>query len=164
MTADSSRRYPARPVLGVGALIFQDATGEDAAGETQRVLLVKRGRAPLAGFWSLPGGCVETGEGLESAVAREVFEETGLSVSVGPIAAVFERLMPDGEGRCEYHYVLIDFYCSVQSGSPRAGDDSSEVGWFAVEELARLQLTDGTLDVIRDSARSKNFFLRVTRP
>jgi 8-oxo-dGTP diphosphatase len=160
VTIEDSRRYPPRPVVGVGALVFEN-TGEL---EDPRVLLVKRGREPLAGFWSLPGGCVETGEGLEAAAAREVLEETGLVVSVGPIAAVFERLMPDSEGRCEYHYVLIDFYCTVQSGSPRPGDDSAEVAWFDLDSLSKLQLTEGTLAVIRDCARPKNFSLRVTRP
>lgn len=154
MTADSSRRYPARPVLGVGALIFED----------ERVLLVKRGREPLAGHWSLPGGCVETGEGLEDAIAREVLEETGLHVSPGPVATVFERLMPDEAGRHEYHYVLIDFYCSVQGGSLRPGDDSSEVAWFLLNDLATLKLTEGTLKVIQESAAPQAAPLRITRP
>ena len=155
MTANSSsRRYPPRPVLGVGALIF----------EGRRVLLVERGREPLAGYWSLPGGCVETGERLEDAVAREVLEETGLRVAVGAVATVFERLMPDQTGQCEYHYVLVDFYCKVGGGSLQPGDDSSKAEWFALEELPLLLLTEGTLDVINACAEPGTGPLYVTRP
>ena len=97
----SSRRYPERPVLGVGALIF----------DGDRILLVQRGNEPYKGWWSLPGGGVETGERLEAAILREVREETGLAVEIVQLATIFERLMPDVEGRCEYHYVLIDYEC-----------------------------------------------------
>jgi ADP-ribose pyrophosphatase YjhB (NUDIX family) len=141
-------------VLGVGALII----------ERGKVLLVKRGREPLAGYWSLPGGCVETGERLEDAIEREVLEETSLRVTARSVAAVFERLMPDSAGLCEYHYVLIDFYCDIQGGIPRAGDDSSDVDWFLLEDLPGLKLTDGTLKVIQELAASVPAPLRVTRP
>jgi ADP-ribose pyrophosphatase YjhB (NUDIX family) len=134
-----SRRYPARPLLGVGALIFDDR---------QRVLLVERGRPPLAGEWSLPGGLVETGERLEDAVVRETWEETGLNVEAASIATVFERIMLDDAEGCEYHYVLIDFYCAVLGGDLRPGDDSRHVAWFAIDALAKLRLTAGTLPVI----------------
>jgi ADP-ribose pyrophosphatase YjhB (NUDIX family) len=134
-----SRRYPARPLLGVGALIFDDR---------QRVLLVERGRPPLAGEWSLPGGLVETGERLEDAVVRETWEETGLNVEAASIATVFERILLDDAEGCEYHYVLIDFYCTVVGGDLRPGDDSRHVAWFAIDSLAKLRLTAGTLPVI----------------
>jgi 8-oxo-dGTP diphosphatase len=155
VSATDSRQYPSRPILGVGALIFKD----------RKVLLVERGREPLAGYWSLPGGCVETGERLEVAVAREVLEETGLEVSVDSVAAVFERLMPDGTGRCEYHYVLVDFYCTpTGQGHLQPGDDSSKAEWFGLAELPSLRLTEGTLDVINSAAEQKPAPLYVTRP
>jgi ADP-ribose pyrophosphatase YjhB (NUDIX family) len=139
----------------VGALIFEDG----------KVLLVERGREPLAGYWSLPGGCVETGERLEEAVAREVLEETGLGVAVDSVAAVFERVMPDTAGQCEYHYVLVDFYCSpTGEGNMQPGDDSSKVEWFALDQLPSLRLTEGTLDVINTSVERKLGPLYVTRP
>ncbi len=139
MTGGNSRQYPARPLLGVGALILDDS----------RVLLVERGRPPLVGYWSLPGGLVETGERLEDALVREVFEETGLQVTADSIATVFERIMPDESGACEYHYVLVDFYCTVAGGDLRPGDDSKRAEWFEVDTLEYLLLTAGTRDVIR---------------
>ena len=135
----NSRRFPARPILGVGALIFSE----------DRVLLIERGKPPLTGYWSLPGGVVETGERLEEALTREVFEETGLHVSVQSIATVFERIMPDAVGVCEYHYVLIDFYCTVLGGELRPGDDSKQAAWRDIAALDSILLTEGTREVIR---------------
>jgi ADP-ribose pyrophosphatase YjhB (NUDIX family) len=128
-----------RPVLGVGALIFED----------DRILLVERGREPLKGQWSLPGGGVETGERLQDALIREVQEETGLQVEAEQIAVIFERIIPDKEGKPEYHYLLVDFLCKILSGSLSAGDDSKSVAWFPIDELSSLSLTAGTLEVIR---------------
>jgi ADP-ribose pyrophosphatase YjhB (NUDIX family) len=151
---ENSRRYPARPVLGVGALIFDQG----------RVLLIQRGQPPLAGYWSLPGGGVETGERLEDAIVREVKEETGLDVATDPIATVFERVMPDSEGTCEYHYVLIDFYCRILRGEPHAGSDSQSVGWFGINSLDNLLMTEGTREVIRACFEKSPSCLYVTRP
>lgn len=154
MTSHDNRRYPARPVVGVGALIF----------EQDRVLLVERGRPPLVGEWSLPGGGVEAGERLEDAVIREVFEETGLNVSADSLALVFERIMPDPEGQCEYHYVLIDFYCSVRGGDLCPGDDSRSVAWFNIDSLDSLVMTAGTRDVIRTCFKKAITQTAIMRP
>jgi ADP-ribose pyrophosphatase YjhB (NUDIX family) len=148
------RRYSARPLLGVGALIL----------DGHRVLLVERGKPPLAGYWSLPGGLVETGERLEDALAREVFEETGLQVVAGPIATVFERIMPDSSGACEYHYVLVDFFCTITGGDLRPGSDSKRAEWFDLDALATLKLTPGTGDVIRACCIRIATHPHVTRP
>ena len=153
MTASNSRRYPARPILGVGALIFQQ----------DEVLLVERGREPLRGQWSLPGGAVETGERLEDAIAREVREETGLEVTPVQVALIFERIMRDADGNAEYHYVLIDYLCQIHGGALCAGDDSNCARWFRINDLDQLSLTEGTLNVIRNVHRSGPC-LSVVRP
>lgn len=154
MADSDSRRYPSRPFLGVGALVFDE----------DKILLVRRAKPPLVDHWSLPGGIVEVGERLETALAREVFEETGLHVSVGSIATVFERILNDGQGGCEYHYVLVDFYCALRSGTIRAGDDSAEARWYKVANLEGLKLTEGTLSVIRDCSSGSAVPSLVTRP
>ncbi len=153
MTPSNSRRYPARPVLGVGALIFR---GDE-------ILLVERGREPLKGQWSLPGGAVETGERLEDAITREVREETGLEIVPVQVALIFERIMPDADGNAEYHYVLVDYLCEIRGGALCAGDDSNCARWFLVVDLDHLSLTDGTLNVIR-KVHSSGPFLSVVRP
>lgn len=147
------RRYPARPILGVGALIF----------DGDRILLVQRGKDPLRGYWSLPGGAVETGEPLELALEREVLEETGLEVTVDSLAVVFERIMPDAAGTCEFHYVLIDFYCRAVGGALQAGTDADGAAWFPVEGLPSL-LTEGTKAVVEACAHKGPALSYIARP
>jgi 8-oxo-dGTP diphosphatase len=132
------RQFPARPIVGVGAIVVDDG----------RVLLVRRGRAPLQGEWSVPGGAVEVGEALSAAVQREVLEETGLIVSVGPIVEVLDRIHTNGDGRVEYHYVLIDYLCSVVGGDVRAGSDVLDAVWAAPQRLAEYGVPRVTAAVI----------------
>jgi len=109
------RRYPQRPIVGVGALIFHRG----------RILMAQRGKEPLKGWWSLPGGALEVGESLDCAVRREVREETGLEIEPLSVFEIFERIMRDEAGAPEYHYVLIDYVCRVTGGTLCAGDDVS---------------------------------------
>jgi 8-oxo-dGTP diphosphatase len=136
--ADDDRRYPKRPLVGVGALIVDGS----------RILLAERGKQPMQGWWSLPGGALETGESLADAVRREVREETGLEIRPLVIVEVFERITRDVLGRTEYHYVLIDYLCRATGGELCAGSDVARAAWFEQAELAKLRLTEGTLEVI----------------
>jgi ADP-ribose pyrophosphatase YjhB (NUDIX family) len=111
-------------------------------------LLVERGREPLKGYWSLPGGLVETGEKLEQALRREILEETGLEVRPVYCFDPFERIMLDASGRAEYHYVLVDFLCRVVGGELRAGDDVSRAEWVRRANLTNYHLTSGTPEMI----------------
>ena len=135
----SSRAYPDRPFVGVGAVIVDDAA---------RVLLVKRRFEPLAGQWSLPGGAVDVGETLQACVVREMLEETGLEVEVGPVIEVFDRIMHDADGRVQYHYVLVDYVCRPVGGTLTAGSDVADVAWVEAGALAEFSLTDKAMAVI----------------
>lgn len=143
MTDD--RRYPQRPIVGVGALIFHRG----------RILMAQRGKEPLKDWWSLPGGALEVGESLDAAVRREVREETGLEIEPLRVFEIFERIMRDQAGAPEYHYVLIDYICRVTGGTLRAGDDVSRVEWVRPEGLKDLQITEGTLEVIDRAFRKR---------
>jgi ADP-ribose pyrophosphatase YjhB (NUDIX family) len=113
------------------------------------VLLIRRANPPLQGEWSIPGGALDLGEKLRDGVAREVREETGLEVEVGPVLDVFDSIFPDSEGRTQYHYVLIDYLCQLRSGTAGAATDASEVRWTSPEELDSLGMKQVTVDVIR---------------
>jgi ADP-ribose pyrophosphatase YjhB (NUDIX family) len=133
-----NRRFPKRPILGVGALIFRHG----------KMLLIERGREPFKGYWSLPGGVLEVGETLERGVAREVKEETGLEVTPVALVEIFERLILDQSGRPEYHYVLIDFLCRARPGKLAPASDVLRAEWVRLMDLADYRLTDGVLEVI----------------
>lgn len=133
-----TRHYPDRPCLGVGALIVDDG----------KILLCRRGKPPYVGYWSVPGGLVELGEPVLQALHREVREETGLEVSISRLFEIYERITADASGRTEYHFVLVDYLCRVESGTLKAGDDAADVCWFAATELASLEITPGSLPVI----------------
>jgi 8-oxo-dGTP diphosphatase len=134
----SSRAYPDRPIVGVGAVILRD----------RQVLLVRRDSEPRRGEWSLPGGMLELGETLRQGVEREVLEETGLRVRVKQVVEVFDSIIPDAAGRTEFHYVLIDFLCVPIDGELRAGSDVAEVVWAQVDNLDRFKLTENALAAI----------------
>ena len=120
-----------------------------------RVLLVERGKSPLKGYWSLPGGVLETGEQLQEGIRREVLEETGLEVEPLRVATIFERIMRDRKGKPEYHYVLIDYLCRVTGGALQAADDVRRVAWVPRQELGRYRITEGTLPVIEQAFRER---------
>lgn len=124
------------------------------------MLLVERGKQPLKGYWSLPGGLLETGEQLASACQREVLEETGLQVRPVAVFEIFERIMRDKQGVPEYHYVLVDYICKVTGGELKASDDASRAEWFKRKDLAGLKITEGTLPVIEKAFETKDAFFK----
>jgi mutator protein MutT len=133
------REFPDRPVVGVGAVVV----------DANRVLLVRRANEPLKGEWSLPGGAVEIGETLEFAVAREVREETGLDVNVGPIIDVLDSIRFDPDGRPRYHYVLVDFLCRPGAGTLASASDATDVMWTPLVELTDHGVAQATISVIQ---------------
>lgn len=114
----------------------------------QRVLLVRRGNEPMRGEWSLPGGKLEVGETLREGVAREVREETGLAVKPERIIEVVDRIVREESGVVRYHYVLVDFLCSLDGGKLAAGSDAQDVLWVSRAELKDFQIAPFTLAVI----------------
>ena len=137
-TREDKRQYPERPIVGVGAVIVKDG----------KVLVVKRKYEPLAGRWSLPGGTLELGETLEEGVAREMREETGLEVEVGPVIEVFDRIMTDDARRVRYHFVLVDYLCWPVSGELQAGSDVAEAVLVDPAALEPFDLTPKAQSVI----------------
>jgi 8-oxo-dGTP diphosphatase len=149
----TDREYPARPIVGVGAVVLVSPDEAALIGAAEPpgmgVVLVKRRFEPLRDEWTLPGGAVETGETLAAAIARELEEETGLIVDVGPIVAVLDRIVPDADGRARYHFVLIDYLCRPTGGRLRAGSDVADVALADPEGLDAFAVNDLACSVIR---------------
>ena len=112
------REFPEAPLIGVGAVVV----------DAGRVLLVRRGKEPLKGQWSLPGGMLELGEALTDGVVREVREETGLTVEALELVELLDRIYRE-DGRVRFHYVIADYMCRVVSGELKAASDAEEVRW-----------------------------------
>jgi 8-oxo-dGTP diphosphatase len=120
-----AREYPAHPVVGVGAVVVRG----------DRALIVRRAHEPRKGEWSLPGGLLELGESLADAARREVKEETGLEVVIGPVVETFDRVHRDAAGRIRYHFVIVDFVCWSDDGDPVAGSDAEAIAWVTAAEI-----------------------------
>ena len=130
--------YPNRPLIGVGVVVFKGP----------RVLLIRRGKAPRAGSWSLPGGRQRLGETVRETAAREVREETGVEAEVVALLDVVDSIQRDGDGRIAYHYTLVDFLAEWRAGEAAAGGDAAAVVWADSGDLDRYQLWDETVRVI----------------
>ena len=122
------------------------AVGAVAVRDDGALLLIRRGKAPALGRWSLPGGRVDWGETLRDALHREVIEETGLEVAPGELAGLVERIhLAEG-----FHYVILDYHVTVTGGTLRPGSDVTDARWVLPSEMALLELSDGLLEALRD--------------
>jgi 8-oxo-dGTP diphosphatase len=132
------RTYPATPILAVSAAIIRDG----------KVLIVRRARPPARGVYTLPGGGVEVGETLIEAVAREVREETALTIEPVALAGYREAIARDGDGRIERHFVILPFAARWIAGEPMLNDELSEAMWIDPSEIAGLNTTAGLAEII----------------
>ena len=125
-----SRLYPNQPIVGVGAIIMQNA----------KILLEKRKNDPGRGKWSIPGGVVELGESLEQTVIREVQEETGLIVDAPELIDVVNQATLDESGKVRYHFVIVDYVVNLKSGTARAASDAADLEWVPLEQVEQKDL------------------------
>ena len=132
--------YPQHPRPAVGAIVFKG----------DRVLLVKRGRQPAQGQWAIPGGNIQLGESLQAAAEREILEETGVKVKAAQPVYTFDAVVKDDDGQIQFHYVIVDLVAEYISGELEPGDDAADARWVAADELAALNVSLPTLELLRD--------------
>ncbi len=140
-----SRTYPSQPIVGVGVVVWHD----------DQVLLIKRGKPPRAGQWSLPGGAQLLGETLAEAAKREVREETGIDIRLGDIVATLDSIDRDHEGRVRHHYTLVDFVAEAEQTKLTAGDDAADARWFVRQDIKHLDLWSETVRIIDLAAEKR---------
>jgi 8-oxo-dGTP diphosphatase len=133
-----ARTYPQRPYLAVSAAIVRDG----------KVLIVRRARKPALGIYTLPGGGVETGETLNEAVAREVREETALTIEPVALAGHREAIVRDAHGRIERHFVILCFAARWLAGEPVLNEELDDARWLDPAELASLRTTEGLAEIV----------------
>ena len=138
-----SREYPSRPFVGVGVVVLKE----------DNVLLIRRGRPPRLGEWSLPGGAQSVGETVHVTARREVLEETGVCIQNPQFFVVVDSIIKDDVGRVKFHYTLIDYWAYWESGTPEGADDAQHAEWVPFHKLGDLGLWTKTVEVIR-KARS----------
>jgi 8-oxo-dGTP diphosphatase len=140
LTAVASPLQPSHPQLAVSAAIFRD----------DKVLLVRRARSPAKGFYSLPGGRVEFGESLHTALQREVDEETALKIEIVDLAG-WREVLPTAAG--SGHYLIMSFAARWRSGEPVLNDELDDFRWLPPDALGDLQMTGGLQEVIQSARR-----------
>lgn len=134
-----NREYPERPIVAVGGVVVHEG----------RVLLIRRGRPPMEGRWSIPGGILELGETIADAVARELKEETGVQIRVLELIEIYEKVARDERGFAQYHFVILDYRCEFVEGAARAGGDVTDAAWVSEQQLDSIGLTAAAKRVIR---------------
>ena len=138
-----SRAYPEAPRVGIGVVVLRG----------EKVLLVRRGRPPAQGRWSLPGGGQELGETAEEAARRELFEETGLGVGPLVLAGNVDSIHRDAEGRVQYHYTILDFAAAYEVGEAVPGDDVTALAWAGENEFDIYELWSEARRIIASARR-----------
>jgi len=134
----SDREYPSRPIVGIGVIVLKD----------DHILLVRRGKPPNQGSWTLPGGAQELGETAEEAARRELLEETAITVGPLVLAASVDNIRRDSAGRVQFHYTIVDFAGRWISGEPIAGSDVSHAIWVPLARLHEYKLWSEAYRVI----------------
>jgi ADP-ribose pyrophosphatase YjhB (NUDIX family) len=134
----SRREYPERPWVAVGVIVFR---GEE-------VLLIRRGRPPRQGEWSIPGGAQRLGETVEEAARRELREECGVEAGPLTLACVVDVITRDEEGKPRFHYTILDYAARWTSGEARAGGDAAEAAWVPPASLPELGIWPEALKAI----------------
>lgn len=131
---------PLKPIMGASVLVY----------DKNKFLLIKRGKEPYEGHWSLPGGSQEAGETLEAAAKRELKEETNLTAKSLKFAKIRDRITYEENGALKYHFVLATFVTNAFTGEPKALDDASDIGWFSLEEMNTMLTTPDTPEFIME--------------
>ena len=146
MNKSDLNNTPSRPVVGVGVVVWRN----------DQVLLIRRGKEPRKGEWSIPGGSQGFGETLHQAACREVLEETGLAVQILELVGVVDGIMKDESGQVTHHYTLVDFAARAVAGSgePIPGDDAVEARWFELDQLDSLGMWAETRKMIEQSRQA----------
>ncbi|MDP6566612.1 MAG: NUDIX hydrolase [Alphaproteobacteria bacterium] len=139
------RSYPDRPMVGVGAVVFKG----------RQVLLIRRGKQPRLGEWSLPGGLQELGETVFEAAAREIMEETAVTIGDIGVIDIVDSIQHDDAGRVRFHYTLIDVVAEWRGGEPTAGTDAMHAEWIAPERLDAMDLWSETRRIIAEARRMR---------
>jgi len=132
------RIYPRAPVVGVGAVVINNG----------KTLLVRRGKAPLKGTWSLAGGMLREDETLHAGLKRELFEECGIEIEIFDLIDIFEYIERDESGKVVYHYLVFDFKAVYKRGSLRHASDAADAKWVEIEDLEKYDITDAVKHVI----------------
>jgi 8-oxo-dGTP diphosphatase len=122
----------------VGAIVIKD----------EKILLVKRLKAPHKDLWAIPGGSVELGETLQETAEREIHEETGLTIKAGKPVYTFDLIEKDDRGSVRFHFVIVDLYAVYISGDLQAADDAIDAQWFDPEELDKIAISENTRDLL----------------
>jgi ADP-ribose pyrophosphatase YjhB (NUDIX family) len=139
------REYPSHPLVGVGVVVFRETD----------VLLIRRGKPPRLGEWSLPGGAQLLGETVVTTAAREVEEETGVTFTDLQFLEVIDIIFRDQEDAVQYHYTILDYSAIWESGEPRPGDDAMDAKFVSLQEIPQLGLWEKTVAVIQEAARQR---------